>query len=182
MKIRIAPLVLAAIVSASTANAAQKIGYIDSEALREKLPEFKNIQRQLERLRQQYEQQAMDRQSKLMKLQDDFRKQELLMSEARKAEMQAQFEENVQQLQQFSEEKLGPNGELMRKNIELSSPIFEMVNAALEVIAKEQGYDFIFDVAGGGAIVFADPDRYNLTEDLLDRLEKDREEKEKGQQ
>ena len=95
--------------------------------------------------------------------------------------MQSQFDESMQQLQQFTQEKLGPDGELFRKNVELSSPIFEMVNAALEEIAKAEGFDFIFDVAVSGSIVYADPDRYNLTDDLLQKLEKDREEKEKGQ-
>lgn len=166
-------------VLASPAQAEVKLGYIDSEVLRERLPEFKQIQRELERLKQDYEQQAVDRQSKLVKLQDDFQKQELLMSEVRKAEMQASFEKQVQELQQFTQEKLGPNGELFRKNIELSQPIFEQINAALEAIAEKDGYDFIFDVAGNGAIVYADPDRFNLTEKLLTGLEEAREEREK---
>jgi outer membrane protein len=166
-------------VLASPAQAEIKLGYIDSEVLRERLPEFKQIQRELERLKQDYEQQAVDRQSKLVKLQDDFQKQELLMSEVRKAEMQASFEKQVQELQQFTQEKLGPNGELFRKNIELSQPIFEQINTALEAIAEKDGYDFIFDVAGNGAIVYADPDRFNLTEKLLTGLEEAREEREK---
>ena len=91
-------------------------------------------------------------------------------SEAKKAEMQSQFEESVQQLQAFTQEKLGPNGELFRKNVELSAPIFEQVNAALSELAEEDGYDFIFDVAGNGVIVYADPERYNLTEKLLSKL------------
>lgn len=168
-------------VWATAAVADTKIGYIDSEVLRERMPEFQQIQRQLERLEQQYQQDAMDRQSKLMKLQEDFRKQELLMSEAKKAEMQAEFDQKVQELQQFTQEKLAPNGELFRKNVELSAPIFEQVNAALETLAKEDGYDFIFDVAGNGTIVYADPTRYNLTEKVLERLDKAREEKEKAQ-
>ena len=165
-------------VLTSPAQAEVKLGYIDSEVLRERLPEFKQIQRELERLKQDYEQQAVDRQSKLVKLQDDFQKQELLMSEVRKAEMQASFEKQVQELQQFTQEKLGPNGELFRKNIELSQPIFEQINTALEAIAEKNGYDFIFDVAGNGAIVYADPDRFNLTEKLLTGLEEAREERE----
>jgi Skp family chaperone for outer membrane proteins len=165
-------------VLTSPAQAEVKLGYIDSEVLRERLPEFKQIQRELERLKQDYEQQAVDRQSKLVKLQDDFQKQELLMSEVRKAEMQASFEKQVQELQQFTQEKLGPNGELFRKNIELSQPIFEQINTALEAIAEKDGYDFIFDVAGNGAIVYADPDRFNLTEKLLTGLEEAREERE----
>ncbi len=156
-----------------------KIGYIDSEVLRERMPEFKQIQRELERLEQDYQQQAMDRQSKLVKLQDDFQRQELLMSEAKKAEMQAAFEKQVQDLQQFTQDKMGPNGELFRRNIELSKPIFEQINSALEIIADKDGYDFIFDVASNGAIVYADPDRFNLTEKLLTVLVKDREERDK---
>ena len=74
---------------------------------------------------------------------------------------------------------MGPDGELFRKNIELSQPIFEQINTALEGLAEKDGFDFIFDVAGNGAIVYADPDRYNLTEKLLTALEEAREEKEK---
>jgi outer membrane protein len=164
---------------AQPAQGQANIGYIDSEVLRERMSEFKQIQRELERLEQDYQQQAMDRQSKLVKLQEDFRKQELLMSEAKKAEMQAAFDSQVQELQQFTQEKMGPNGELFRKNIELSQPIFEQINAALEILADKDGYDFIFDVAGNGAIVYADPDHFNLTEKLLTALEEAREEREK---
>ncbi len=172
-----AVLGLAALIQPVHAQA--KIGYIDSEVLRERMPEFKQIQREIERLQQDYEQQAMDRQSKLVKLQEDFRKQELLMSEAKKAEMQAAFDKQVQELQQFTQEKMGPSGELFRKNVELSQPIFEQINAALETLAGKDGYDFIFDVAGNGAIVYADPDRFNLTEKLLTALEEAREEQAK---
>jgi outer membrane protein len=180
---RIHPLALLTAVLGLTSlaqpvHAQAKIGYIDSEVLRERMPEFKQIQRELERLEQDYQQQAMDRQSKLVKLQEDFRKQELLMSEAKKAEMQAAFDEQVQELQEFTQDKMGPNGELFRKNVELSQPIFEQINAALEILADKDGYDFIFDVAGNGAIVYADPDRFNLTEKLLTALEEAREEQE----
>lgn len=173
---------LALAVSAVPTQAELKIGYIDSEVLRERLPEFQTIQRELQRLQQDYEQQAVDRQSKLVKMEEDFRKQELLMSEARKAEIQAEFQTAMQELQQFSQEKLGPDGELFRKNIELSQPIFQQINAALETLAQEDGFDFIFDVAASGAIVYADPDRFDLTEKLLSVLEKAREEKAKQQQ
>ena len=174
-------LLLGLLILPAALHADVKVGYIDSEILRERLPEFQQIQREIERLQQQYEQEAMDRQSKLVKLQEDFRKQELLMSEQKKAEMQAEFDQAVQALQQFTQEKLGPNGELFKKNIELSAPIFEKVNAALEELAQEESYDFIFDVASNGAIVYADPEKYNVTDRLLEKLEEAREAQEAGQ-
>ena len=151
-----------------------KIGYIDSEVLKERLPEFREAQRKLDQLRQDYENQAKDREAKLMKLQDDFRKQELLMSEARKAELQADFEEKVRQLQAFTQEKFGPEGELMRKNIELSEPIFKKINDALKTLAEEEGYDFVFDAAApSSGLVFAG-ENFDLTETLLESLDEQR--------
>ena len=178
MRFRGLPALLAAglVLAAQPSSAEIKIGYIDSEILRERMEEFKDIQRQLDRLTQGYQQEAMDRESRLVKMREDFRKQELLMSDARKAEMAAEFEQAVQDLQQFTQQKLGPDGEVFQKNIELSKPIFERVNEALKKLAEEEGFDFIFDIAGGGGIVYADPDRYNLTEKLLALLAEEREE------
>ena len=175
-RVVLAVLALVMVLLPQGVRAEVKIAYIDSEVLKERLPEFREAQRQLDQLRQDYENQAKDREAKLVKLQGDFHKQELLMSEARKAELQADFEEKVRQLQAFTQEKFGPEGELMRKNIELSEPIFKKINDALKAMAEEDGYDFVFDAAApSSGLVFAH-DRFDLTEKLLEGMEKDREE------
>lgn len=167
---------------AGVALAELKLGYIDSEVIKERLPEFKEAQRKLDQLRQDFEREAKEREAKLLKLQEDFRKQELLMSEARKAELQAEFEAKVREHQDLTRQKFDPQeGELMKKNIELSAPIFERINAALQQLAKEEGYDFIFDAAAPGTgIVFAQ-EKYDLTEKLLQRLQEERDKAEKTQ-
>jgi outer membrane protein len=163
---------------ATSASAQLKVGYIDSEVLKERLPEILDVQRTLEQLSQDYENQAKDREAKLLKLEEDFRRQELLLSEAKKAELQAEFETKVQQLRQFTQEKFGPEGELMRKNIELSEPIFKKINDAIQGMAEEEGYDFIFDAAApSSGLVFA-KEAYDLTEQLLELMEKEKEEAE----
>jgi outer membrane protein len=172
-------LLLAGPLCWSAAGAEVKLGYIDSEALREKLPDFRTAQLQLERLHQQYESDATERKNKLEKLEEDFHKQELLISEVRRAELKAQLEEQRKQLRDFTQKTFGADGELMKKNVELSGPIFEKINAALQELAKEDGYDFIFDTAAANsAIVFAQ-DRYDLTEKLLNRMKEADEKKAK---
>ena len=159
------------------AGAELKLGYIDSEMLKKNLPEFQQAQRQMDGLREQYEREMGDRQSKLIKMQEDFRKQELLMSEARKTELQAEFEQQMMQLEEFRVTKLGPEGELVQKNFELSAPIFEWVNETLQEIGKEGTYDFIFDVGRNSGIVYAAEGKYDLTETVLARLDTAREQK-----
>ena len=159
----------------SHASSAQiKIGYIDSGVLRERMSEFGQIERELEKLRLQYEGEAQEQYSRLQRLADDYRRQELLMSETRRVEMKAQIEESDRELQRFTQERLGPSGELFRRNIELTAPLYEKVNAALKRLAEAEGYDFIFDVAGNGTIVYADPSRHDLTEQLLEILQEAR--------
>ncbi|MBM3278355.1 MAG: OmpH family outer membrane protein [Candidatus Handelsmanbacteria bacterium] len=171
-------LVLAGPLCWSAAGADLKLGYIDSEALRANLPDFRTAQIQLERLHQQYESETTERKNKLEKLGEDFHQQELLISEARRAELKAQLDEQKKQLQDFTQKTFGADGELMKKNVELSGPIFEKINTAIQEMAKEDGYDFIFDVATGSNIVYAD-ERYDLTEKLLKRMKEADEQKRK---
>ena len=49
-----------------------KLGYIDSEILKEQMPELRSVRRQLEQLEQEYTREASERESKLVKLQEDF--------------------------------------------------------------------------------------------------------------
>ena len=160
---------------ATSASAQLKVGYIDSEVLKERLPEILDVQRTLEQLQQDHEREIMDRRTKLKKIEDDFQRQELLMSEARKAELRVEFEAKVQQLQQFTQEKFGPEGELTRKQIELLEPIFKKINDAIRDMAEEGKYDFIFDSPSAGLLLFAKPE-YDLTEQLIERMEKEKEE------
>ncbi len=88
--------------------------------------------------------------------------------------IRAQIQEEAANLQQFTQEKLGPEGEWVRRNMELTRPIFEQVNAALKTIAESDGFDFIFDVAAGGTIVFARPDSLSLTDRLMEELARTR--------
>jgi outer membrane protein len=168
-------LAAALVVGVTRAEAELKVGYIDSEVLKERLPEFQEAQRRLDQLRQEFEREAKDREAKLVKMQEDFRKQELLMSEARKAELQADFDAKVKELQEYSQGKFGPEGELMKTNVELSAPIFERINAALQKLATDEGYDFIFDAgAAGTGLVYA-AERFDVTQRLMERLEEARE-------
>ncbi len=48
----------------------------------------------------------------------------------------------------FRNKKFGQNGELFQKQSEVMKPIQNKIFKVLEEIAKEDGYDYIFDKSG----------------------------------
>jgi outer membrane protein len=150
------------------ALAQMKIGFINSDQLKEQLPEIKAAQQQLELLQQQRTQEGEARQAKIAQMEDNYRKQEMLLSEARKAELRAEYEAEVQSLQEFGQ---ATQEELMKKNFDLHNPIFERINTAIKAVAEAEGYDYVLDAgSAGGAVVYAN-EQYDLTDKLLARLQ-----------
>lgn len=169
MKTTLQYLLIAALgLLPGAALAQMKIGFINSDQLKEQLPEIKAAQQQLELLQQQRTQEDEGRQAKLAQMEENFRKQEMLLSEASKAEKQAEYEAEGQKLMEFRQ---NTQEEVMKKNFELHNPIFEKINTAIKFVAEEEGYDYVLDAgSAGGAVVYAN-DKYDLTDKLLKRLQ-----------
>ena len=60
--------------------AAQKVGYIDSDLILSKMPEYKSAQKQLDDLAAQWQTEATELQNKLDQLYRDFKAEELLLT------------------------------------------------------------------------------------------------------
>jgi len=73
------------------------------------------------------------------------------------------------ELTDFSEEVWGEFGRAYRRNEELMKPIIDKINALIDRVAQEEGYDYILDTASGG-IAWADQ-KYDLTSKISEMLE-----------
>jgi outer membrane protein len=147
-------LLLALLLSVATAGWSQKFGYCNSSALLSEIPEVKaadselqSFQKQLTKKGQEMVKSLQDRGAELE------RKKELgtvspkdyeTQSTALQAEQQkiAAYEQEV--YQQLSEKR-----ELYFK------PILDKVNMAMQEVAKENGYMFVFD-SGNQVLLYAD--------------------------
>jgi len=156
-----------------------KVGYINSEVLKERLPDFEKAQSQLDELQQTREREIADLQSEVDRLEETLRNQAFLSSDTRRSELEASLGEKKHALQNFSQEIFGPKGELAQEHIKLFTPIYDRINAALQRIGKEQEYDFIFDSTSNLGIVFIGGNKVDITEEVLAHL---REEPEKNEE
>ena len=102
---------------------------------------------------------------------EEIQQQSLMLSAEARTEREQKLMDKRRELEQFRAETWGEGGKLYTKNIELSRPILEKINKVIEKISQQDGYDMVFDAAGGN-IVYALP-QHDITEIVLTELKKE---------
>jgi outer membrane protein len=100
---------------------------------------------------------------------DDYEKRKLIMSDQTRAETEKELIQLEQEIADYREKKFGTNGELFQKQDEIMKPVQNKVFTAIEDIAKEEDFDFIFDRSGDVMLLFA-KDEYDVTALVLEKL------------
>jgi len=165
-------ILILATMTLLTSNAlAQKLGYINSQQILSQYKEAQDAQEQLDKINRDWEAEAKELQTQFQELGQQLESQSLLLSEERQKEKQAELQTLYQKIQQYQNEKWGQNGEFFRKQEEIMKPIYDKINIAIKKVGEEDRYDFIFDIVAGN-IVYASPSQQDLTELVIEELEK----------
>ena len=155
---------------ASIAFADVKIGYVDSNEIMNNFDEVRQVQADLEKEQRRLESEFNELVFGLDSLKQDYDRQRLLMSDTRRNEKENEIANKEKSVQKFQLDKFGPEGEIYRIQNELLKPVLAKIDAAIQKVGSERGYDFILD-AMSGALLYA-LDSHNLTEDVMDELAK----------
>ena len=167
---KITKYIILALVLASLALADVKIGYVDSNEIMNNFNEVRQIQADLEKEQRRLESEFNELVFGLDSLKLDYDRQRLLMSDTRRNEKENEIASKEKSVQKFQLDKFGPEGEIYRIQNELLKPVLAKIDAAIQQVGSERGYDFILD-AMSGALLYA-LDSHNLTEDVMDELAK----------
>lgn len=145
-------LFLIALVSMAAVAQAQKFGYVNSAAILSEMPKVKQADANLEALQKQLEnkgKQMVDQfQQEAAALQQRVDRGEL--SPKQQEEEGQKLQKRQEEIQNFRQESLAQLEE--KRNAELK-PIYDEINAAIEAVAKENGFTFIFEQ---GVLLYAD--------------------------
>lgn len=146
-----------------------KIGYIDSNALMDQLPDVQDARQRLDALIQEWQTELSRLEAEWKTKYDDYEKRKLIMSEQTRAETESELVKLENQIAEFREKKFGTNGELFQKQDELMKPVQNKVFNAIKEVAQEEDLDFVFDRSGDIMILYA-KDKYDITAKVLAKL------------
>jgi outer membrane protein len=153
-----------------TAAAQMKIGYISSETIMQTLPEAIDAQKSLDALVAQWEGELQKMQAEWKRKFDDYEKKRLIMTDQVRGETEKQLRELDASIADFRNKKFGQNGEMFQKQNEVMKPVQNKLFQILETLAKDDGYDYIFDKSGEILLLYAN-EKHDLTQKVLQRMQ-----------
>ena len=141
------------------AQTSLKIVYINSAVLLQAMPErekadtvlskyAKSFQEQIDMMMKEYQTKGQQYQANEKTMTD-------AMKEVKMKEIQ-DLQNRIESTQQSAQEKV------QQKKQDVYQPIIDKVNKAIKAVAEEKKYDYIFDMAPGGTIVFG-KEEYDIT-------------------
>ena len=169
MKRILFPFVLLLLVFSSLSYGQMKIGYVDSDAIMDKLPDAQDARQKLDVLVQEWQGELNKIENTWKTKYDDYEKRKLIMTDQSRTELEAELVKLEKQISDYREKKFGTNGEMFQKQDELMKPVQNKVFSAIKEVALEEDYDYVFDRSGDILLLYA-KDKYDITVKVLNKL------------
>lgn len=135
------------------AQSQTKFGHVNSQMLLQDMPGRAQAQQELETYAQELEQTFTALQNEYMTKLQNYQDNLATLSETVKRDRERELgnlQERIQEFQQSAQQ------DLMTRENELLQPIIDTVRVAIEDVAKENGYDYVFDLSVG-SLLYAQP-------------------------
>lgn len=148
-----------------------KIGVVDSQRILSSYAAAVDASKQLETENSQWAQDLQKLTEELKRQEDEFDRQSLLLSEAKKEERIKELQVLRDKIQKFREDKWGDNGEYFQRQQQLMKPVFDRINEVINMLSEDDNYDLILDTINGNVLYVKA--KYDITQYVLDELESD---------
>jgi len=154
---------------ATSAQAQQKIGYVDTQYVLDQMPEYKTVQQKLNKLEQQWRTEIEKQRKRVRTLEQEFEARELLYTDEERTRKRKEIEQAREKVEQLRQQYFGPEGQLYTRQQELMRPIQERVLEAAESVATADGYDYVVEKKGDALFLFA-REEHDLSDRVLREL------------
>ncbi|MGH2567333.1 MAG: OmpH family outer membrane protein [Bacteroidota bacterium] len=153
------------------ALAQMKIGHVSSEAIMKELPDAQDAQRQLDALVVEWQNELQKMQQDWQRRFEEYDKRKLIMTDQRRADAEKELQDLDRKIAEYRSQKFGQNGELFNKQNELMKPVQDRVFKAIQDVALEEGFDYVFDKSGEILLMYAN-EKNDLTLQVLAKLQR----------
>lgn len=162
-------IALTLLIGTSVAGFSQKYAFVDTDYILDKLPEYKEAQKQLDELSIFWQNRIETKYAEIEQMYRSFQAEKILLTEEMKRKREDEIIAKEKEVKDFQREHFGAEGKLFQKRQELIKPIQDKIYEAIKEVAQAGNYSVIFDKSGQSTILFADP-KYDKSDAVLKKL------------
>ncbi len=148
---------------------AQKFGYIDSEYIMSKMPQYKDLKTNMDKYLDKWTTEIRKEYDGVNELKMKFQQEEILLTDEMKQNRLTEIQGKEDELKILNNKVFGMEGILFQKKKELMKPIMDDIFKACEQVSREKKLMFLFDKAGDISMIYTDP-RHDYTDFVLEAL------------
>ena len=149
---------------------AQKFGYVDTEFIFSKLPEYKKAQEGIDQFADRWSKDILDKQADIDKMQRAYQAEEILLTDDMKRERQRVIGDKEREAREYNNKVFGYEGLLFQKKKELMKTPMELLNRALEKVVSQRKLNFLFDKASEGMLMLYTDPKHDYTDYVMEEL------------
>ncbi|MDQ3194528.1 MAG: OmpH family outer membrane protein [Bacteroidota bacterium] len=147
-----------------------KVGYIDSKKILESMQDSRDAKQRLDNLVDQWQNDLKSLQDSLRLVKDDFEKKKLILTDELKKQTETTITGLETSVTNFKVQKFGEGGEYFQKQTDFMKPVQDRIFKAIETVAKDGGYDYVFDRSSDILLLFVN-ENYDLTLKVINEIE-----------
>ena len=149
---------------------AQKFGYVDTEFITSKMPEYAKVQQQIEQNTQTWLAEVENKKEEVAKLEKEYKLEEFLLTEDLKQQRLAAIQAKSKEAKAFENQVFGAEGELFKLKQAAYKSILDQISKAIEKVVRAKRLDFIFDKANDGLVLLYTNPVHDYSDYVLEEL------------
>ncbi|MDQ3021395.1 MAG: OmpH family outer membrane protein [Bacteroidota bacterium] len=147
-----------------------KVGYIDSKKILESMQDSRDAKQRLEALVTQWQGELKELQDSLKYIKEDYEKKKLILTDQLKLQTEKQIADIEGSVSSFKTQKFSEGGEYFQKQTEYMKPVQDRIFKAIETIAKDGSFDYVFDRSSDILLLYVN-ENYDLTNKVINEIE-----------
>ncbi|MEZ4922642.1 MAG: OmpH family outer membrane protein [Crocinitomicaceae bacterium] len=148
---------------------AQRYAYVDTQYILDKVPEYQKAQEELDRLSEEWLKEVEAKFAHVEQKRQEFEAEKILLPEEIKVQRMKEIKKLEGEAMELQKQRFGVGGDLFMKREELIKPIQDQIFNAIEAVATERNFAFVFDKANQSNLLFADS-KYDISDQVLRKM------------
>ncbi len=162
-------IILFFLIGIASFSYSQKFGYIDTDYILAKMPEYSAAQAELDKLSLDWQEEIIGMRKEIEGMYSALQAEEVLLTNEMKQERLADIKTKENDVKEYQKKVFGFDGLFFLKKKELVKPVQDKIFESVEKVCKNQRLTIMFDKASSIVMIYTDP-RHDYTDYVLDEL------------